>query len=273
MEPRVVYYRVLRQVVRWLPLVLLFSSCAEPKQKAFTLATTTSVENSGLLQHLTSRFHQKTGIEVRPFVVGSGKALRMAREGQVSLILTHDPHGERAFVATGKAELYREFARNDFIIVGPLKNPAAILETDTPQAAFRKIHQTSSPFASRADESGTHVRELTLWRAIGADPGKNPNYAPLGQSMSALLRSADQLEAYVLTDRATFELLRDKLELKPYVERGPDLVNKYAVTLVKTDAPEREYAAEFARWLLSKEGREAVESFRINGRQVFFSLP
>jgi tungstate transport system substrate-binding protein len=254
-------------------LIFLVGSCVEPKEKAFTLATTTSVENSGLLQHLASRFREKTGIEIRPFVVGSGKALRMAREGQVSLIITHDPDGERAFVATGSADLYREFSRNDFIIAGPLKNPAAILETDTPRVAFGKIHQSSSPFASRADESGTHVRELMLWRAVGVDPRTNPNYAPLGQSMSALLRSADQLEAYVLTDGATFELLRDKLELKPYVERGPDLVNKYSVTLVKTDAPEREYAAEFARWLLSNEGREAVESFRINGRQVFFSLP
>lgn len=263
----------MRLTGRWLLLVLLFTSCTEPKEKAFTLATTTSVENSGLLQHLASRFREKTGIEIRPFVVGSGKALRMAREGQVSLIITHDPEGERAFVATGKAELYREFARNDFIIAGPLKNPAGILETDTPQVAFSKIHQSSSPFASRADESGTHVRELALWRAIGADPSRNPNYAPLGQSMSALLRSADQMEAYVLTDRATFELLRDDLELKPYVERGTELVNKYSVTLVKTDVAEREYAAEFTRWLLSNEGREAVESFRINGKQVFYSLP
>src|SRR5687767_8304453 len=202
-------------MVRSLLLILLFGSCTESEERAFTLATTTSVENSGLLQHLASRFREKTGIEIRPFVVGSGKALRMAREGRVSLIITHDPEGERAFVATGKTELYREFARNDFIIAGPLKNAAGILETDKPQIAFRKIHQSSSPFASRADESGTHVRELALWRAIGADPATNPNYAPLGQSMSALLRSADQMEAYVLTDGATFELLRDSLELKP----------------------------------------------------------
>ena len=261
----------------WLLLSLFFafilSSCrGEVPERAFDLATTTSIENSGLLQHLAAAFEQKTGISIRPFVVGSGRALRLADQGRVQVILTHDPEGEQKFVANGKAAVYRQFARNDFIIVGPPANPAGLTPADVPIEAFRKIHVAGARFVSRGDESGTHVREMALWREAGIGPAQNSNYLSLGQSMSALLRSADQLESYTLTDRATFEQIRETLDLVVYVERGSELTNTYAVTLVKTAAIEQQYAREFVEWLISEDGLQTLESFRVKGKQVFFPL-
>lgn len=252
--------------------MLLACGSREPAEKSFTLATTTSIDNSGLLHHLSQRFHDHAGIVIHPLVVGSGKALRLGRERRVEVLLTHDPTGEAAFVREGHAARYAHFARNDFALAGPAANPARVAPADTVSEAFRKIHSSGSAFASRGDESGTHVRELQIWASLPIDPATNPGYITLGQSMSALLRSADELNAYVLTDRATFAQLSSGLELRLIVEQGPLLENIYAVTLVKSSGSQGEYGARFVEWLLSPAGREAVSSFRIAGRQAFFPV-
>jgi len=252
----------------------LLVACGRPghEEKSFVLATTTSIDNSGLLPHLAGRFRDDTGIVIHPMVVGSGKALRLGREVRVQVLLTHDPRGEQDFVRSGNAAIYQKFARNDFILVGPPTNPAGVVSADSVLDAFRKIHATRSRFVSRGDESGTHVRELEIWKLAGSDPGTNPGYTALGQSMSALLRSADQLQAYTLADRATFAQLFGGLELRTYIEQGPFLENTYAVTLVKSSGEEAEYGARFVKWLLSPNGREAVASFRIAGKPAFFLI-
>lgn len=254
-------------------LLLSHFGCAEKQEKSFTLATTTSVDNSGLLQHLSAIFTARTGIQLHVHVVGSGRALRMADQGRVQATLTHDPDRERAFVASGKAELSRPFARNDFIIVGPPTNPARLERGDGAVGAFKKIHDGSAPFASRGDESGTHARELHLWRKCGVDPRTNPKYVSLGQSMSTLLRSADQLEAYVLSDRATFLQVGRQTRLRLFVDGGDDLTNVYTVMLVRSSEPETKHAAKFVSWLVSDDGRRAISSYRIRGETAFTPVP
>jgi tungstate transport system substrate-binding protein len=237
------------------------------------LATTTSVDNSGLLAHLAPIVKRDTDIEIRWVAVGSGKAIRMARDGRVVATLTHDPDAEGALVASGRVKLYRQFMRNDFVVVGPSSNPAGINADDDAVSAFRKISQQRARFCSRADQSGTHSRELKIWRAAGIDP-TSPAYFPLGQSMSALLRSASELGAYTLTDRATFRQLEESVALRELVTHGSLLENIYAITLMKPEAEDDESrnAAVFAAWILSPRGSAAIASFPLRGKQQFFPI-
>ena len=245
---------------------LLFGCRQEAPPRDLRIATTTSVENSGLLDEVAAAFQSDTGIRLEPFVVGSGQAMRLAERGEVDLIITHDPPGEAAFVQRVKPVLYRQFMWNEFVIVGPPDDPARISGAGSAAEAFTRIFRTSAIFASRGDESGTHAQELRTWSAAGVEPVANPNYRSLGQSMSQLLRSADQMRAYALTDRATWDRLKPRLRLALLFDGDPSLKNVYAVTLVRDEAN----AKRFVEWLLSDEGRSAIESFRIGGKQQFF---
>lgn len=245
----------------------LFAAACRPEtsRRSFQLATTTSVENSGLLRVLADRFERRTGVSVHPFVVGSGKALQMAAAGEVELTITHDPEAERAFVAKRRPELYRQFMWNDFVIAGPPGDPAGVGQARSAVDAFARIHRAQAKFASRNDRSGTHAAELRFWRDAGADPATNPHYLPLGQSMASLLRSASELQAYALTDRATYDALAPSLELRVLFEGDPRLRNVYAVTLMRRGGG----GQRFAQWLLSAEGRQTVEQFTVARKRQF----
>jgi tungstate transport system substrate-binding protein len=213
-------------------------------------------------------FKEQTRISLEAFVVGSGRALRMASEGKVDLTITHDPDAERRFVGQNKPELYRQFMWNDFVIVGPRSDPAAVSHARSALEAFRRIHDSKSRFLSRNDESGTHMKELALWRAAGVSPASNPNYLPIGQPMAQLLRSTDELQGYALSDRATYDQLAPSLRSAVLFTGDPTLRNIYAVTLMRgADSEEHRNARTFAKWLLSPDGRRVIESFRIRGRQ------
>jgi len=221
-----------------------------------------------LLQQLRVPFEHDTGILLNAFVIGSGAALRFAAEGKVDLTITHDPDAEQAFVAKYRPELYRQFMWNDFIIVGPDGDPAKASSAGSAAEAFRAIYDAQAKFLSRNDQSGTNVKELALWRAAGVNQAENPNYVPIGQPMAHLLRSADELQAYALTDRATFDALAPSLHLRIVFAGDPVLRNVYAVTLMRhPDSDEYRGARTFARWLLSPEARRIIESFRIRGHQ------
>lgn len=251
--------------------VVVAACRTETAPRSFQMATTTSVESSGLLRVLTARFGQRTGIAVHPFVVGSGKALKMAARGEVELTITHDPDAERAFVAAQRPELYRQFMWNEFVVVGPAGDPATVRQARSAVGAFARIHHARARFASRNDQSGTHTAELRLWRDAGADPALNPQYLPLGQSMAHLLRSANELQAYALTDRATYDVLAPSLELRVLFEGDPRLRNVYALTLVRCDRETARHrdARLFAQWLLSADGRRTVEQFAVAGKHPF----
>jgi len=245
----------------------LLLSC-QTHHHSVTIATTTSVEGSGLLQVMRVEFERQTGIMLNAFVVGSGRALRLASEGKVDLTITHDPEAERVFVAQNKPELYRQFMWNDFVIVGPAGDPAGVSHARSAAEAFRRIYETRGKFLSRNDQSGTHMKELSLWRAAGVSGQSNPNYIPIGQPMAHLLRSADELQAYALSDRATFDQLAPSLHVAILFGGDPTLKNVYAVTLMRrADSEAHRNARMLASWILSAEGRRLVESFRIRGRQ------
>src|SRR5437867_3315635 len=256
------------------PIALLLAavviSCQTHREPTVTIATTTSLDGSGLLQVIRGAFKQQTGIMLQAFVVGSGQAIRMASKGSVDLTITHDPVAEQAFVATEKPELYRQFMWNDFVIVGPPTDPAGISRAGSAAEAFQRIHNMKSKFMSRNDQSGTHTKELSLWRTAGVSPASNPNYIPIGQPMAHLLRSADKLQAYALSDRATFDQLAESIHLTILFSGDPTLRNVYAVTLMRrSDSEQHRKARMLAHWILSPEGRRIVESFRIRGRKEF----
>ena len=237
-------------------------------ERSVTIGTTTSLEGSGLLQVIRVAFERHTGILLNAFVVGSGRALKFADEGKVDLTITHDPDAERRFIAKNHPELYRQFMWNDFIIVGPANDPARVSGAPSGAEALRRIHTSASAFLSRNDQSGTNMKELSLWRSAGIDPKSNRSYAPMGQSMDQLLRSADELQAYTLTDRATFDNLAPNLHLSILFSGDPALRNVYAIILMRRpDSDEHRNARTFAHWLLSSEGRRVVESFRIRGHR------
>ena len=256
------------------PIALLLAavviSCQTHREPTVTIATTTSLDGSGLLQVIRGAFKQQTGIMLQAFVVGSGQALRMAAKGDVDLTITHDPGAEQAFVDAARPELYRQFMWNDFVIVGPPTDPAGISRAGSAAEAFQRIHNMKSKFMSRNDQSGTHTKELSLWRTAGVSPASNPNYIPIGQPMAHLLRSADKLQAYALSDRATFDQLAESIHLTILFSGDPTLRNVYAVTLMRrSDSEQHRKARMLAHWILSPEGRRIVESFRIRGRKEF----
>lgn len=236
--------------------------------RSLAIATTTSVDGSGLLQQLRVPFERETGILLNAFVIGSGAALRFAAEGKVDLTITHDPDAEHDFVAKYHPALYRQFMWNDFVIVGPADDPAKASSARSAMEAFHAIYDAHAKFLSRNDQSGTNMKELAFWRAARVNGAQNPNYLPIGQPMAHLLRSADELQAYSLTDRTTFDSLAPSLRLRIVFAGDPGLRNVYAVTLMRRpDSDEYRRAQIFARWLLSPEARQIVESFRIRGHQ------
>ena len=255
-------------------IALLLTACArEPQSKSFILGTTTTMQGSGALPLLQVEFERDTGIEIHPIVVGSGQALKLASRHEADVTITHDPDAERVFVATSGATLYRQFMWNDFVIVGPAGDPAGAAGATSAADAFARIARTRSRFTSRNDQSGTHTKERSLWKAAGVVAESNPGYLKMGQPMAHLLRSSNELQAYTLSDRATFEQLASGLQLRLLFSGDPVLRNVYAVILVRTTGrPEAINARIFVAWLLRGRGRTLLERYEIKGRRAFHMM-
>jgi len=250
-------------------IALLLAACArETPKKSFILATTTTVQGSGVLPMLQAEFQRDTGIEIHPIVAGSGRALELAAQGNVDATLTHDPGSEKRFIAAHKPRLYQPFMWNDFIIVGPMDDRADVAHARSAANAFSRIAQTHSLFVSRNDQSGTFTKERALWRAALTVPELSPSYLKMGQPMPALLRSASELQAYTLSDRATYEQLAPSLRLRLLYAGDPFLRNVYSVMLISADPN----AARFVDWLLHGRGRSLLEKYEIKGHRAFHLL-
>ena len=249
---------------------LLFS-CA-PRHERVVLGTTTSMEGSGFLAVMMREFARDTHIEIQPLVIGTGQALRLASKGEVDATITHNAAQEQAFLATGRADLYRQFMWNDFVIVGPHDDPAGVARATSAADAFRRIAMARARFTSRNDESGTYAKELDIWRTAGIDRESNPGYMKLGQGMAQLLRSSSELRAYTLSDRATFNQLAASIDLGLLYSGDPRLRNVYALTVVK-GAREHANARRFADWLLHGRGHDLAAGFKIKGSPAFHMLP
>ena len=250
-------------------IALLLAACArEAPKKSFILATTTSVQGSGVLPVLQVEFKRDTGIEIHPIVSGSGRALELAAQGNADATITHDPGAEQRFIAAHKPRLYQQFMWNDFVIVGPMDDRAGVAHAVNAADAFARIAKTHAVFTSRNDQSGTHTKERAIWRAALTVPESNPGYLKMGQPMPALLRSSSELQAYTLSDRGTFEQLAPSLRLRLLYAGDPFLRNVYSVMLISADPN----AARFVDWLLHGRGHSLIEKYEIKGKRAFHLL-
>lgn len=237
--------------------------------------STTSTQNSGLLDYLIPMFTDKTGIEVRVVAVGTGQALKNARNGDGDVLLVHAKPAEEQFVAEGFGVERFDLMYNDFVIVGPSDDPAGISAARDALAALVKIATASAPFASRGDDSGTHKKEMQLWMQAGVHPSRASGtwYRETGSGMGATLNTAVGMGAYTMTDRATWVAFQNKGNFRIHVERDEKLFNQYGVILVNPNKHAHVQANEaraFIDWLLSEEGQAAIAAYRIDGQQLFF---
>jgi len=218
---------------------------------------------------------QKTGIEVRVVAVGTGQAIRNAQNCDGDVLLVHAQNAEEQFVAEGFGVSRSDVMYNDFIVVGPAQDPAGVAGMSDIDQALRKIAATKSRFASRGDDSGTHKAEMRLWQAAAIDPTKHSGdwYRETGSGMGATLNVATGMNAYVLTDRATWINFNNKGDANIVVEGDDALFNQYGIILVnpdKCDNVKADASQAFIDWLLSNEGQAIIANYKVSGQQLFF---
>jgi len=256
-------------------LAMMVCSTVQAQTRYITVASTTSTEQSGLFRHLLPGFEKKSGIQVRVVALGTGQALDMGRRGDADVVFVHAKALEEKFVAEGFGLRRHEVMYNDFVLVGPRADPAKIGGGKDIVAAFQAIRAAQAPFTSRGDKSGTHFAELQLWKAAGIDIGadKGPWYRDTGSGMGPTLNTASGLNAYVLTDRATWLSFKNRGELVISVQGDKHLFNQYGVILVnpaKHPHVKKELGQTFIDWVVSPEGQAAIADYRIGGEQLFF---
>ena len=238
------------------------------------LATTTSTRDSGLLDRLLPLFEKKSGYTVKTIAVGTGKALAMAKRGDADAVITHAPEAELPLVDQGWLVSRVQFMHNDFVIVGPPGDPAKITGMTRASTAVKQIAAAKATFISRGDKSGTHQKELSLWREANVAPGDGW-YIEAGQGMAATLRIASEKNAYTLSDRATYLNLQKTLACKVLSQGDPMLLNKYSVMLVNPAKHTRvnaKGAKAFHAWLLSDEALSVIRDYGKErfGEPLFF---
>ncbi|HAH07950.1 MAG TPA: hypothetical protein DCM05_15740 [Elusimicrobia bacterium] len=256
----------MKKPIALLPLCLLLSAPAGSAQrKSIRLATTTSVENTGLLDVLLPAFERKSGVRVLPVAVGTGKALKLAENGDADVLLVHDPEAEKEFLARGFGTDRTTLFYNEFLLAGPTEDPAGVKGSKDAAEAFRKIAAAKSPFVSRGDKSGTHSRELSIWKKAGVEP-QAPWYLESGQGMGPTLVIAGEKKAYCLCDSATFASFSAKTGLAQVYAGDPTLLNEYSVILAKGAGKD---SKAFLKWMGSKEARKLVAGFKKDGKLLF----
>jgi tungstate transport system substrate-binding protein len=257
------------------PLLLLLSvaPCALAQNASLTVATTTSVEDSGLFAFLLPKFESRTGMKVRVLSRGSSAVLAAAERGEADVVIVNDAEALDRFVGSGNGVRRHALMYNDFIIAGPAADPAGVAGSKDAPAALRTIARQRLPFVSRGDGSGTHAAERRLWLIAGVDPKSRSGdwYREVGMGMGATVEMAGRLNAYVLTDRATWRAHRPQ-DQRVLVERDPRLFDQYELAMVnpaRHATMDAAAATAFVDWLTSDDGQGAIATFRIDGHQAF----
>lgn len=249
-------------------------SHADDGRNRLRIAVTTSFDNSGLAGHILPVFTKKTGIKVEMIVVGTGQALKLGKRGDVDALLVHAKSAELKFVAQGHASQRREVMYNDFVIVGSNRDPAGIRGVKRVKDALLRIKKSLSIFLSRGDDSGTHKKEISLWKRAGLDSEKFSAdwYRRTGSGMGSTLNTAAGLDAYLLVDRGTWLSFKNKQRLEMLMWGDPPLHNQYGFLVINPERhPHVHYKAARALsdWLTSSEGQDRISSYRVMGQQLF----
>lgn len=237
------------------------------KEDRLILSTTTSTEDSGLLDYILPKFEEETGIEVDVIAVGTGKALQMGMDGEADILLVHAKESEEEFVEEGHGLERHDVMYNDFVLVGPEEDPLD-LEENSPDdilEGLKAIAEDEADFVSRGDDSGTHKKELSIWEEADIEP-EGEWYISAGGGMADVLKIADEEQAYTITDRATYLNLRDTLDLEIIIEGDENLFNQYGIIPVdpeKNDQINADGAKKFMEWLLSDEVQELIGEFGV----------
>jgi tungstate transport system substrate-binding protein len=251
------------------------ASWAQADDKSIIVQSTTSTQNSGLYDYLLPLFKDDTGITVNVVAVGTGQAIKNARNCDGDVLLVHAKPAEEKFVADGFGVERTDLMYNDFIIVGPPSDPAGVKGMTNAPSALKKIAGAEATFASRGDDSGTHKKEKALWKAAGVDPTSASGdwYRETGSGMGATLNAGVGMGAYVMTDRATWISFKNKGDFEILVEGDKALFNQYGVILVNPDkcpSVKADLGQQFIDWLLSKKGQESIAAYQVDGQQLFF---
>ena len=255
-------------------LLLGFTKTSFSKE-FITLQSTTSTQNSGLYDYILPIFSDKYNIDVRVVAVGTGQAIKNAQNCDGDVLIVHSQTSEENFVESGYGLYRQNLMYNDFIIIGPYNDPAEINSSQNAFEVFKKIYNAKSVFSSRGDESGTHKAEIKIWNEINLETNKfNGNwYRELGLGMGATLNVAVQMDAYALSDRATWLAFNNKRDHKVLFEGDKSLFNQYGIIPVnpkKCPTVKFNLSEKFIYWMLSKEGQNKIASFKVNGHQLFF---
>ena len=248
---------------------------ANASERFIVVASTTSTENSGLYNFVLPRFSEQTGIEVRVVAVGTGQALYIAQNGDADVLLVHHRPSEEQFISQGHGVTRYDLMYNDYILVGPRDDPASVLFAANVIGAVQRIATNKSLFVSRGDDSGTHKKELELWNQSGIDTAKVGNgwYQETGRGMGGTLNMASALDAYTLTDRATWLKFGNKGRLDILFQSDPPLFNPYGIILVNPQKHPHVKTLDgqtFIDWMLSETGQTLIANYRILGQQAFF---
>ncbi len=266
-----------RRILKLLASALLcgISASVPAAQDSIVIQSTTSTANSGLYDYLLPLFEETHGIKVNVVAVGTGQAIRNAMRGDGDVLLVHAESDEKQFVADGWGVERFDLMFNDFVLVGPAADPAGLEEADSVGEALTRISLSGKFFTSRGDDSGTHKKELALWRSAGIHPSEASGgwYRETGSGMGATLNVAVGMNAYCLTDRATWISFANKQGLRVLYEDDPPLFNQYGIILVdskKHPHVKAKAGQVFVDWMIGKAGQTAIANFRRSGQQLFF---
>ena len=244
--------------------------------KALLMATTTSTDNTGLLDELAPSFQKDTGIELKWTATGTGKALKLGQNCDVDILMVHAPAAEKKFVADGFGKDRREVMYNDFVIIGPVNDPVRI-KGQSIKAALQNVQMKQAVFVSRGDNSGTHKKELSLWKAAGLQvPEKEKWYVQTGQGMLATINIAAERNGYTMTDRGTYIKYEANMggnpPLKILVQGDAVLLNQYSVIAIDPQhcaKTQYDLAMEFIEWITSAKAQAEIKAFKLLGKQLF----
>lgn len=255
-------------------LLISLAFCFQAYAETLRMATTTSTQNSGLLDKLLPPFQAKTGIEIHVIAVGTGKALRMGRDGDVDVVMVHAPAVEEKFVNEGYGTDRIQFMYNDFVIVGSPKDPAGVKVAQSVSVALQKIESAAAGFVSRGDDSGTHKKERQLWSQAALTPS-GKWYMEAGQGMGKVLQMAAEMGAYTMTDRGTWLAYKDKVDMELLFSGDKSLNNVYGIIAVSQKKhPDTNYknTKVFIDWIASQEAQFIIKHYRLHGEPLFVPL-